>query len=168
MQNRVWLKGVVLAVLSCAAVLVYGQDKSTTAPSTRPAGGARPPRPGGAGGMNLEASMKSMGQALKQLNAQVNDKAQNASSLTLVMQMETATVSAKSQPPRLPRASEEDRAKKQADFRLSMMNLLRQELDLEDQLLANDNTKAAATLATMEDVMKQGHEEFNVKLKSGE
>src|SRR5690242_12303092 len=114
MKNRLFA-GCALVCLGGAALLinpiVHAQDQSTPAPSTRPVG-QRPPRGGGPGNaMNLEGAMKSMGQAFKQLHAQVKDPSANASSLNLVLQMEQSTVAAKSQPPRLPRASDEDRTK---------------------------------------------------------
>src|SRR4051812_34971196 len=156
---NVWVLGTSLLL---TGAIVVAQDRPTTAPSTRP---SAPPR---GSGPNLEASMKTMGQSFKQLKAQVNDASQNKSSLAALLQMEQATISAKAQPPGLRRVSEEERAKKQADFRSSLINLLRLELDLEEHLLANETAKAAEILTTMDDVMKQGHEEFNVKVKKDE
>jgi len=107
-----------------------------------------------------------MGRDFKQLQKQLNDPAQNASSLALVADLQQHTILAKNAtPPKLPTVADADRPKHEADFRGMMLNLLRQELDLEEQLLDGKNEKAAATLKSIDEMQDQGHKDFQPKKK---
>jgi hypothetical protein len=146
-----------------------GRDRGATSQPAEARGGARGgdvrgagAARGGAQAVNLEQQMSAMGRAFKQLQAQIKDKTKNESSLTLIMQMESATAASKlAVPPSIRRLPEADRPKQTTDYRSMMTNLLKQELELEEKLLAGDNTKAADTLAAMDEIEKMGHQEFN-------
>jgi soluble cytochrome b562 len=139
---------VLIGFASTAALLLAQEAPS---PATRPAA-------------SVETDMKSMNDCLKQLKAQVADNTKNESSLALVAKMEAASLEAKGAIPRsMSRFPEADRAKKMEGYRTTMLKLIRSELDLEEQLIAGDNTKAATTLATLGDIEKQGHSEYRPK-----
>jgi hypothetical protein len=112
--------------------------------------------------VSLEREMEGMGRSYKIIRSQVSDASQNASTLQAVMELEQHTLAAKSVVPRaattMPTAAEN--AEKLADFQALMLNVLRQELNLEEQLRANQNDKAAATVASLRDLETQGHHEF--------
>jgi hypothetical protein len=137
---------------------------SATAQDARGGGGGGGMRGQGGRGnapVNLEREMETMGRAFKRLQAQIKDKTQNESSLAQITIFEQSALACKGAvPPAVAKLGEQERAKQLHDYRNMMVNLLQQALDLEEQLLAGDNTKAADTLATMDEIQKQGHKEF--------
>jgi len=108
-----------------------------------------------------QADMMSMDKAFRALNAQVKDPAQNAASLAAVAQMEAATVASKDGvPPLVAALPEAERAARLVEYKKEINKLLRQELDLEEQLLDGNNAKAAETLAAMQATQQEGHRGF--------
>ena len=90
-----------LRLIGCALVMIgllvmarADDEVRPPAPATRP---ARMPREEGP----LHHGMEDMGRAFKKLQAQVADPGKNESSLTLLAQMQSLTVSGKSECPRL-------------------------------------------------------------------
>lgn len=156
----------VLAVAS-PALFADEENEHKTPPTTqrgpRP-DGMRPPGQRPLGGKDLEHSMESMERSLKKLESQIADPAKNASSIELIQQIQAATLVAKSiVPGRIMRLPEAERAEKIKDYRSMMISLLRLETDLEENLVDNDNTKAAEALQQMHDLEKKGHDEFRGK-----
>ncbi|HSV16105.1 MAG TPA: cytochrome b562, partial [Tepidisphaeraceae bacterium] len=150
-------RGIVFAGVATLA-LAHLAAEPAARPTTRP-GGAR-------ASVNLNHEMESMGRAFKALQRQINDSAQNASSLALVGELQQHTMLAKSAAvPKNVATPNEDPAQSAADYHGMMLNLLRQELDLEEQLLDNQNDKAAATLKSIDELQDQGHKEFQPKKK---
>lgn len=144
-------------LLVSAAIQIPSAVTAQIAGATSQPAGAR----GVAMTVNLEREMANMGRTFKKLQTQVKDKSQNESSLAVVAQFEQATLASKGAvPPAIAKLAEPERSKQLHDYRNMMVNLLQQALDLEEQLLAGDNTKAADTLATMDEIQKQGHKEF--------
>jgi hypothetical protein len=155
-----------LSLAMLTPVLRAEEEKEHHAPPTTQRG------QGGAGGqrqmqqrpVNLEHEMENMGRAFKRLNSQISDSAKNASSLELIQQIQASTVAAKSVVPgKIAKLPEAERAEKLKDYRSMLLSLLRLETDLEENLMDNDNTKAAATLQQMGDLQKKGHDELGVK-----
>jgi cytochrome b562 len=108
-----------------------------------------------------QPDMQAMDKAFRTLNAGVKDAAQNAASLAAVAQMEAATVSAKDGvPPLVAALPAAEQAAKLVEYKKEINKLLRQELDLEDQLLSGDNAKAVETLAAMQATQQEGHRGF--------
>jgi Cytochrome b562 len=128
---------------------------------------AQDQRPQGRG-PGLEGNMKAMDKAWKTIQAQVSDKAKNESTLTAVVEMEQATMAAKASPPGLNRLPQDQRDAKRKEFRTMIINLLRTELDLEDQLMDGDNDKAAETVKAIAEIQKTGHQDFNVHLRDND
>lgn len=154
---------VALALVGTAAALLPSAATAQDAagerrgPASQPAG----MRGNAAAPVNLEREMSTMGRVFRRLQAQVKDKSQNEASLAAVAQFEQATLASKGAvPPAIAKLAEPERAKQLLEYRNMMVNLLQQALDLEEQLLAGDNTKAAATLVAMDEIQKQGHKEF--------
>jgi hypothetical protein len=159
MKTRMmWLVSAGL-VLAIAGMIVGAQEQGPQQqpPPARPA--SRPARP-----ENLHRNMEAMERAFKKLQSQVKERSQNESSLALVTQLQQYTLAAKSQvPDPVAKLSGEERAKQLAEFRMMMVGVLREELELEHHLLNNDNTKAAESLAALGQLQKDGHKEFRVK-----
>jgi hypothetical protein len=63
-------------------------------------------------------------------------------------------------PPNIAKMPEADRKDAAEKYRGMLRDILHKSLDLEDQLIAGDNTKAAATIGAIEDIEKSGHAEF--------
>jgi hypothetical protein len=121
-----------------------------------------------AGPKRPQPDMMAMDKAFRALNAQVKDAAQNAASLAVIAQMEAATVAAKDgMPPLVAALPAADQAARLIEYKKEMTKLLRQELDLEDQLLAGDNAKAAETLAAMQATQQEGHRGFRPQRGGG-
>jgi hypothetical protein len=114
----------------------------------------------------LHREMESMGRAFKALQRQINDPAQNASSLVLVAELQQHTMLAKNAtPPKNQEDPTADKAQSAADYHGMMLNLLREELNLEEQLMDKQNDKAAETLKSIDELQDQGHKEFQPKKK---
>ena len=108
-----------------------------------------------------QADMMAMDKVFRALNMQVKDPAQNAASLAAVAQMQAATVAAKDgMPPLVAALPEGERAARTVEYKKEMLKLLRQELDLEEQLLDGNNAKAVETLAAMQATQQEGHRGF--------
>ena len=114
-----------------------------------------------AGPKRPQADMMAMDKAFRALNAQVKDAAQNAASLMLIAQMQAATLAAKDgMPPLVAALPDAERPARLVAYKKEINKLLRQELDLEEQLLDGDNAKAAETLAAMQATQQEGHQGF--------
>ena len=108
-----------------------------------------------------QADMMAMDKVFRALNAQVKDPAQNAASLAALAQMQAATVAAKDgMPPLVAALPAAEQAARVVEYKKEMLKLLRQELDLEEQLLDGNNAKAAETLAAMQATQQEGHRGF--------
>lgn len=137
-----------LAMIAAGSILSGAALAQAQAPATAPA--ARP-----------QPSMRAMGTSLNALKAQVADATKNASSLQLVATLLKDSVAAKAaMPPLILTLPEAEQAAKTAAYQKEMNVLIRQELDLEEQLLAGDNTKAAATVAALGATQAEGHRDF--------
>jgi hypothetical protein len=142
------MTGRVRTVVMCG-VLVLAYPLASHAQDA--AGGAKRP----------QADMQAMDKAMRALTAQIKDPAQNAASLAAVEQLQVATVSAKdAMPPLVAALPEAERAARLVEYKKEIVKLLRQELDLEEQLLDGNNTKAAETLAAIQATQQEGHRGF--------
>jgi hypothetical protein len=168
-MKRKWLTmlGLCLSVAAAASVLRADDDDKGPGPGGRPGGpGGPPPRGQQAGSpVSLGREMGAMGRAYKLIRAQVSDPTKNASTLAAVLDLEQHTLAAKGavlhSAATMPTA--DAKAAKHADYQGDMVTLLRHELDLEEALLANDNTKAAKAAADLHDLEEEGHKEFRPK-----
>ena len=114
-----------------------------------------------AGPKRPQADMQAMNKAMVALTAQVKDPAQNAASLLAIAQMQAATLSAKDgMPPLVAALPATEQAARIVEYKKGIVKLLRQELDLEEQLLDGNNAKAAETLAAMQATQMEGHRGF--------
>jgi hypothetical protein len=134
-----------LLIVSMAALFI-------TAPAL--VSGAEQPDP-------LKHEMQAMGRDYKTLRGQIDDASKNASSLTVVADLEKHALAAKLMtPPLVAHSPAAEQPKMMIEFRTQIAKLLQQELQLEQDLLANDNAKAADTLNKIHETEEQGHHEF--------
>jgi soluble cytochrome b562 len=113
------------------------------------------------GSEGLEHAMEQMGRSFKRLRASVADKTKNKESLKYVVDLQKATLEAKQlMPPKVEKMEGEQREKAVSEYRGMIVNLLRQELEVEEHLLAGDNAKAAEAIATLNEIQKSGHKEY--------
>ena len=116
----------------------------------------------------LEKVMEQIDKVYKQIGRWVKDPKNNEKALAKLEDMQRLTVQAKGMTPaHAAKVPEAERAKFVKEYRAMMGNMLRQELDLEDQLLEGQNDKAAETVKTLKELEENGHKEFRPK-KEGE
>jgi hypothetical protein len=105
--------------------------------------------------------MQAMNRVFNLLREQAKDSTKNRESISLVTDLEWSTFSAKEATPlRATILSDADRKAMLDGYRRQFLKLLRQELDLEEALLNNDNRAAAALVAAIEATENEGHEKF--------
>jgi len=105
--------------------------------------------------------MQAMNRIFNLLREQAKDPAQNRSSLALVADLEWSTFSAKEAVPLRSMILTDAERKAMLDgYRRQFLKLMRQELDLEEALLNNDNRAAAALIAAIEVTENEGHDKF--------
>jgi hypothetical protein len=109
----------------------------------------------------LKDEMQAMGRDFKTLRGQVGNASMNSSSLTVVADLEKHTLAAKSlTPPLIAHSPTSEQAKMLVSYRTQIAQLLQQELQLEQDLLDNNNTKATASLSQIHETEEHGHHEF--------
>ena len=105
--------------------------------------------------------MQAMNRVFRLLQQQVNDPSQTRSALGLAADLEWSTLSAKEAVPlRSTILSDVDRQAMLVAYRRLCLRLIRQELDLEEALLNDDQAAAARTLAAIEATADEGHQKF--------
>ena len=105
--------------------------------------------------------MQAMNRVFSLLREQARDPSRNRESISLVTDLEWSTFSAKEATPlRATILSDAERKAMLDGYRRQFLKLLRQELDLEEALLNNDNRAAAALVAAIEATENEGHEKF--------
>jgi hypothetical protein len=142
-------------------------------PTTQPADGTRGPRTGergqrGAGiPQNVEGAMKGVNRAMRQLRKQIGDASKKDENLKLIGDMERNAVIAKNMP--LPddylekAKTDEDRAKLKADYRNDLMKLVRDLLDMEQNVIDGKNDVATKQLDEVQKLRESSHEKLGVK-----
>ncbi|MFO0783722.1 MAG: cytochrome b562 [Phycisphaerales bacterium] len=150
-----------------------GQDTSPKGPPPggegRGRGGERGTGRGGpgAGAVNLEGAMKSMGRALKSLQSTIGDASKKEENLKLIFEMERACAGAKGAqlPPDITKNAADDaaKAKMTADFRADLNKLLRALLDLEQSVTDGNTAQATSQLATIAQLRDASHKQLGVK-----
>jgi len=137
MKLRLFLTALLLTVITCPLVRAEG------------------------GGTPLEKEMKTMNKAFKQLKKQVADASQNASSLTLVAQMEkAATASVALIPEKAADLPEKDRAAFTASYVAKMKDFSAALAKLEAAFKAGDNAGATKLLTDLGNLERADHKEF--------
>jgi cytochrome c556 len=109
----------------------------------------------------LDDTMSALNGAFKKLRRQIADPAANASSLELVARLRAA---AEASIPLIPEKTqmipEADRAKFVAAYKAKMKDFVAEVQKLETALQAGKNDEAAAVLARLGNLQKEGHREF--------
>jgi hypothetical protein len=105
--------------------------------------------------------MQAMNRVFNLLKEQARDPSQNRSSIALVADLEWSTFSAKEAVPLRSAILPDEARRAMVDgYRRQFLKLLREELDLEEALLNNDNRAASALVAAIEVTENEGHDKF--------
>ena len=109
----------------------------------------------------LEKEMKTLNKAFRQLKKQAGDSTQNASSLTLVSQMEKAAAASTALvPEKAAELPEKDRAAMVAAYKEKMEKFSASLAKVEAALKAGDNATAVKLVADLGTQQREGHKEF--------
>ena len=105
--------------------------------------------------------MQEMEQELRELRTQINDPAQNKSSLDLVKRMEQNSVGARNAlPPMIAKLPSAQQTPKIAAYKALMSKLIAHEQDLAKALRAGQNTKDVEILQAIVRTRQEGHDKF--------
>ena len=105
--------------------------------------------------------MQAMNRVFSLLREQAKDPSQNRASISLVTDLEWSTFSAKEATPlRATILPDAERRAMLDGYRRQFLKLLRQEIDLEEALLNNDNRAVTALVAAIEATENEGHDKF--------
>ena len=105
--------------------------------------------------------MQAMNRVFSLLREQAKDPSQNRASISLVTDLEWSTFSAKEATPlRATILPDAERRAMLDGYRRQFLKLLRQEIDLEEALLNNDNRAVTALVAAIEATENEGHDQF--------
>lgn len=111
----------------------------------------------------LDTLMGTINRQYRLVKTQVADKAQNAKTLDALTALQTATTAAKGMTPAsLAKLPDAEKAAKLTEYRKGMAALLRALVEMEEFILADDNTKAAAMVPKIDEIQKAGHTAFRV------
>ncbi|MBC8008611.1 MAG: hypothetical protein H7067_00765 [Burkholderiales bacterium] len=114
----------------------------------------------------LEDQMSAMRGAFNKLRKQIADPASNASSLELVAKLLAASEKSVTEiPARAEKVPEAERAQFVADYQAKMKEFVAEVQKLEAALKAGDNTEAAAVLAKLGAMQKEGHKAYRTQNK---
>lgn len=118
----------------------------------------------GRGDSALEDVMEEMSENFRKLRRQVEDKAQNASSLALVARLrELAAQGAGMKPRMIARAAADEQPKLLRSYQEQMRELAATFGDLEAALRAGKNGKAASIVEDIRELQKAGHHKFRTE-----
>ena len=110
---------------------------------------------------DIEKDMHKIGRAYRQLRKQVNDSAQNASSLELVAAIKAGALDARTHTPlKSGDVPEPDRAAFAASFQKRMDEFVAAVDQLEEALKAGNNAEAARLAGKLDRLQKTDHKEF--------
>jgi hypothetical protein len=116
------------------------------------------------GDSELEDVMEEMNGAFRKLRRQVEDKAQNPSSLTLAGTLYRLAQRAAQMTPRMiVHAPDKDRPGLLANYRDQMKELVATVADLQVALRAGKNAQAAGIIDDLRDLEKAGHHKFRTE-----
>lgn len=147
MAQRLARPGFVCFIV-CLAAAVSGGGRSSAAQVIQP---VERPMP----------HMQAMNRVFTVLREQARDPSRNRESVALVADLEWSTFAAKEAVPlRSTILPDADRRAMLDAYRRQCVKLLRQELELEEALLNNDNAAASALLVAIEQTENEGHEKF--------
>jgi soluble cytochrome b562 len=110
---------------------------------------------------DIEKDMHKIGRAYRQLHKQINDPAQNASSLELVATIKAGALDARTHTPmKAADLPEADRPAFEAGFQKKLDEFIAAVGQLEDALKAGNNAEAARLAGELDRLQKADHKEF--------
>ena len=144
-----------LALLAAIPIAAVGFAESASS-TTQPAAGV-------AKAANLHDTMERMEDTFKAIVKQMDDATQDASTLSLMGELQVATATAKNLPPDdVGELTGDAKAKAIAEYRNRMIALLRTQLELEEAILKNDRPAAKAAVASLKQQREEGHKAYDV------
>ena len=110
---------------------------------------------------DLHSEMEAMNKAIRTLNKTIADPKKMDANLAAVNDLQFHTIACKGIIPKTAATQPADKKDKFiADYRKGMSDVLKTELELEQQLIAGDNAKAAETVKQLRQMEKDGHAIF--------
>ena len=171
------------AILSVGGLAVAmgmgGQPPANQPPGNQPAGnqpagnqppagertaGAPPRGPGGPGGRegaSLEAAMKGMNRAYKQLESSIGKAEAKDDNLKAIGDLQRSIITAKGMSPKMDGIDKAKHAETLVAFRTLQIKLLKTTIELEEQVMAGKTTEAKATFVKIHDIEEEGHKQFD-------
>ena len=148
---------IAVCALFAIAILVPARAADEPSPAEHAAATTRPADDGRA----LHEEMEAANRSLRALTRQIKDKSRNASSLTLIAEMQKHTLASKSMTPGGAATRPADEQPKYlTEYRQRIIQVLKTELDLEQQILEGKNDEAANTIKSLRQLEQQGHKAF--------
>ena len=145
LRKRAWMLAVV-GVVGLAGVVQTLPAQETKAPQDA---------------KSLHEEMEAIEKAYRSLKRLVKDPKKLEPALAAVSRMQLHTLNAKDMVPAMAADKPEaERAQFIAKYRAGMVNLLKQQLLLEEQLLAGETEKAVETYESLKKLEADGHREF--------
>jgi soluble cytochrome b562 len=159
--KRTWILPIAITALLLVPSLRAAEEVKETKETTA----AKPPVPFSAVPVAdadaMEKAMKEIDRIHKLLPRRVKDAKKNAESLAMLAEMQKQTIVAKSLPPsNFESKPAAEQAQYIADYRLGMIQLLRQIIDAEEQILKGQHDQATKTVKGLVDLEREGHKKF--------
>jgi hypothetical protein len=151
--------GVVAAMGAYSAIPVSAQPDPNAppripgGPGERQGGQNRPP--------SLEGAMKQMERSYKALARQLDDPSKDELSLRAISMLQAGVATGKGMVPHIVEEKPEaERPAFLAEYRKTMLDVLKAAIDLEEKLVAGDREGAKAALETLHKMEEDGHRKF--------
>jgi len=110
---------------------------------------------------DMHTEMEAMNKAIRTLNKTIADPKKLDANLAAVNELQLHTVACKGMVPKTAATQPAaDKDKFIAEYRKQITEVLKTELELEQQLIAGDNAKAAETVKSLRSLEKEGHKQF--------
>jgi hypothetical protein len=151
-------------MLTVAGVIGFGGAAQSLRAQEAPAAAASQPVAKAQDPKALEHEMEAVEKAYRALKRLVKDPKKTDAALAQVSAMQQHTLIAKDMVPAMAASKPEaERAQFIAKYRAAMGNVLKQELLLEEQILAGQTEKALETYESLKKLEADGHREFKPK-----
>jgi hypothetical protein len=149
-----------LFVAALCATLLFAASHFARAAEDAPKEGDAPKKPAAKPG-DLHSEMEAMNKAIRTLNKSIADPKKLDASLAAVNDLQFHTIACKGITPKGAATQPADvKEKYVTEYRKQMNDVLKTEMDLEQQLIAGDTAKAQETVKQLRQEEKDGHKVY--------